>query len=94
MEEALKHEPVKQFKPPEGVVGVYVNPENGLLATKECPVSRLAYYVKGTEPTKYCMEHLDNMEEPKNSGRKKRMNHYGEGLCRGFRHIGKIRVCA
>lgn len=72
MEEALKHEPVKQFKPPEGVVGVYVNPENGLLATKECPVSRLAYYVNGTEPTKYCMEHLDNMEEPKNSGRKKK----------------------
>jgi 1A family penicillin-binding protein len=59
MEKALKGKPVKKFKPPsEGVVGVYVNPANGKLATSDCPVKRMTYYVAGTEPTQYCTEHL------------------------------------
>lgn len=59
MEEALKGKPVKKFKPPKnGVVGVYVNPENGKLATSDCPVKRMTYFVAGTEPTEYCTEHL------------------------------------
>ncbi|MDR7239310.1 transglycosylase domain-containing protein [Neobacillus drentensis] len=61
MEEALKGKPVKAFKvPKEGVKGVYVNPENGKLATKDCPVRRFTYFVAGTEPTEYCTEHLKN----------------------------------
>jgi 1A family penicillin-binding protein len=64
MEEALKDEPVHAFKPPSGVVGVYVNPDNGHLASESCPVVRLTYYVKGTEPTDYCQDHLPNQEEP------------------------------
>ncbi|WML24454.1 PBP1A family penicillin-binding protein [Neobacillus sp. OS1-33] len=63
MEEALKGKPVKTFKvPKEGVKGVYVNPENGKLATKDCPVRRFTYFVAGTEPTEYCTEHLKNHE--------------------------------
>ncbi|WP_040206863.1 transglycosylase domain-containing protein [Neobacillus jeddahensis] len=63
MEEALDGKPVKAFKQPkEGVVGVYVNPENGKLATKDCPVKRLTYFVAGTEPTEYCTEHLKHTE--------------------------------
>jgi 1A family penicillin-binding protein len=63
MEEALKGRPVKAFKAPkEGVKGVYVNPENGKLATKDCPVRRFTYFVAGTEPTEYCTEHLKNHE--------------------------------
>jgi 1A family penicillin-binding protein len=63
MEEALKGKPVKAFKAPkEGVKGVYVNPENGKLATKDCPVRRFTYFVAGTEPTEYCTEHLKNHE--------------------------------
>lgn len=65
MEEALKDEPVKNFKPTKGVVGVAVNPHNGLLATEDCPVQRFTYFVKGTEPTEYCHEHLGEKEEPK-----------------------------
>lgn len=65
MEEALKDEPVKNFKPTKGVVGVAVNPHNGLLATKDCPVQRFTYFVKGTEPTEYCHEHLGDKEAPK-----------------------------
>ncbi|WML46283.1 PBP1A family penicillin-binding protein [Neobacillus sp. PS3-40] len=61
MEEALKDEPVKEFKAPkEGVIGVYVNPANGKLATSDCPVRRLTYFVSGTEPTEYCTDHLQN----------------------------------
>lgn len=59
MEEAHKDKPPMPFKPPEGVVGVYVNPDSGLLATKDCPVSRLTFYKKGTEPTEFCTKHSD-----------------------------------
>jgi penicillin-binding protein 2D len=63
MEEALAGKPVKAFKPPkDGVVGVYVNPENGKLATKDCPVRRFTYFVTGTEPTEYCTEHLKHKD--------------------------------
>ncbi|MCH6268070.1 transglycosylase domain-containing protein [Neobacillus citreus] len=59
MEEALDGKPVKAFKPPkEGVIGLYVDPTNGKLATRDCPVRRFTYYVTGTEPTEYCTEHI------------------------------------
>ena len=59
MEEALKGKPIKGFNPPkEGVLGLYVNPENGKLASKDCPVRRFTYFVAGTEPTEYCTDHL------------------------------------
>ncbi|EKN64894.1 penicillin-binding protein, 1A family [Neobacillus bataviensis LMG 21833] len=64
MEEALQGKPVKAFKPPKvGVVGVYVNPANGKLATKDCPVRRQTYFVAGTEPTEYCTDHLMNTNQ-------------------------------
>ncbi|MDQ1143514.1 1A family penicillin-binding protein [Bacillus sp. SORGH_AS 510] len=72
MEEALDGKTVKAFKPPkEGVVGVYVNPLNGKLATKDCPVRRFTYYVAGTEPTDYCTEHIKNPESIKKKESKK-----------------------
>ncbi|MBS4190046.1 penicillin-binding protein [Bacillus sp. FJAT-49705] len=58
MEDAHKGMPIKGFKPPKGTVGVYVNPENGKLATDNCPIKRLTYFVEGTEPTEYCTDHL------------------------------------
>ncbi|MFD2446820.1 transglycosylase domain-containing protein [Bacillus sp. CGMCC 1.16607] len=63
MEDSLKNEPIRNFKSPkEGVVGVYVNPTNGKLATKDCPVKRFTYFVTGTEPTEYCTDHLNQSE--------------------------------
>ncbi|WP_419882426.1 transglycosylase domain-containing protein [Peribacillus sp. B-H-3] len=64
METSLEEIPVKPFKKPSGVVGVYVNPQNGKLATKDCPVKRKTYFVKGTEPEEYCTEHLPNSQNP------------------------------
>ncbi|OCA82353.1 monofunctional biosynthetic peptidoglycan transglycosylase [Bacillus sp. FJAT-27225] len=61
MEEALQGKTVKSFKPPkEGVTGVHIDPANGKLATKECPVRRFTYFVSGTEPDEYCTDHLEN----------------------------------
>lgn len=63
MEKALDQQSVKAFSPPEGVVGVYINPANGKLATKDCPVKRLTYFIEGTEPTEYCDEHIGDIDE-------------------------------
>lgn len=73
MEDALQGEAVKSFKAPKGTVGVYINPENGKLATEDCPVRRLTYYVAGTEPTEYCVDHILDEEEvpPKEKPREK-----------------------
>lgn len=63
MEDALAEKSVKNFRPPNGVVGVYVDPSSGLLASPTCPVSRLTYYIAGTEPTDYCIDHLEHTEQ-------------------------------
>ncbi|RLQ93464.1 transglycosylase domain-containing protein [Falsibacillus albus] len=65
MERALKDEPIQAFKPPKGVVAVQVDPDNGKLATKDCPVSRLTYFKEGTEPTEYCDVHTGKPIEEK-----------------------------
>lgn len=76
MEQAHQELPVQPFKAPEGVVGVHVNPDNGKLATKTCPVSRLTYYVNGTEPTEYCTDHLieDHKKQPSDPKEDKSQN--------------------
>ncbi|ARK32806.1 Penicillin-binding protein 2D [Halalkalibacter krulwichiae] len=53
-EKALEDQPVMEFQKPDGVIGVKMNPENGLLATEHCPTHRTTYFVEGTEPTKEC----------------------------------------
>jgi penicillin-binding protein 2D len=57
MEGALKNKPILSFEQPEGVTAVTVNPKNGKLATESCPVTRISYYEKGTEPVEFCDEH-------------------------------------
>ncbi|MFS0878882.1 transglycosylase domain-containing protein [Metabacillus niabensis] len=78
MEESLEGESVKAFRPPDGVVGVYINPASGKLATKDCPVRRLTYFVEGTEPTEYCKEHKSNKKSEDKA--KKEKNDKEEGL--------------
>ncbi|HET7616637.1 MAG TPA: monofunctional biosynthetic peptidoglycan transglycosylase, partial [Bacillales bacterium] len=64
MANALQGHPKKPFDPPKGVVGVWVDPDTGKLATNDCPNRRFAYYVKGTQPTEYCKKHLQDGEVP------------------------------
>ncbi|WP_028401826.1 PBP1A family penicillin-binding protein [Ectobacillus panaciterrae] len=63
MEEGLKEEPKEDFEKTSDTVAVDINPQNGKIATKGCPISIKMYFVKGTEPTEYCMEHLDGKED-------------------------------
>ena len=65
METSLKDEPVKYFKETENIIGVYINPASGKLATERCPTSRLTYFVKGTEPQEYCPEHFEGDDPSK-----------------------------
>ncbi|MEK3806825.1 PBP1A family penicillin-binding protein [Bacillus sp. FSL H8-0547] len=71
MEEALKDESVKAFSPPKGVIGVYINPKTGKLASDNCPTKRFAYFVKGTEPTEYCTDHLEDGNSSPQKGEEK-----------------------
>ncbi|MCU9600210.1 transglycosylase domain-containing protein [Pallidibacillus thermolactis] len=68
MEKSLDGTPVRSFKPSSGVIGVYIDPETGLLASDKCLNRRFTYYVKGTEPTEYCdgkrPDELDLDKEP------------------------------
>jgi 1A family penicillin-binding protein len=70
MEKSLQGKPKKKFKPTKGVVGVYVDPDNGKLATKSCPVKRLTYYIAGTEPTEYCTDHFPEKKAKKKEKKK------------------------
>ncbi|WP_042354403.1 transglycosylase domain-containing protein [Bacillus rubiinfantis] len=75
MEDALQSNAVKKFKAPkDGVVGVYIDPANGKLASKNCPVRRFTYFVAGSEPTEYCTEHLKGgtQEEPRKENQTKK----------------------
>ncbi|MBY6037408.1 penicillin-binding protein [Fictibacillus nanhaiensis] len=57
MKDVLKDEKILSFQQPEGVTAVTINPKNGKLATDSCPVTRISYYEKGTEPVEFCDEH-------------------------------------
>ncbi|WP_069201793.1 transglycosylase domain-containing protein [Bacillus niameyensis] len=60
MEQSIKGQPeeLHVFKPPSGVEAVPLDPHNGKWATNMCPVFRLTYFVKGTEPEEFCTDHL------------------------------------
>ena len=75
MERALEGEDEKEheFSPPAKVVAIPVDPVNGKIATNSCPVFRLTYFVRGTEPTEYCTDHLhDPHVEPAPSKKEKK----------------------
>lgn len=63
MEETHKDQPMKKFDIPDGVVGAYVDPSSGDLATPYCEDQRLMYFVEGTEPSTYCDLHKPNDKE-------------------------------
>ncbi|MBW4838517.1 MAG: PBP1A family penicillin-binding protein [Paenibacillaceae bacterium] len=63
-EKALEKVPPKIFPIPDGVVSVYIDPETGLLATKDCPDKKLEVFVQGTEPTEFCSAHGEGEPEP------------------------------
>ncbi|KZN99904.1 transglycosylase domain-containing protein [Pseudobacillus badius] len=65
MEGSHRGKPVKKFQKPKGVIAVNINPENGKIASSDCPVTRTMYFVKGTEPEEYCTDHLPKKKKEK-----------------------------
>lgn len=68
MEKAHENMPMEVFRPPEGVTGVYIDPESGKIATRYCPNRRLTYFIEGTEPRTACDVHYpdEGSEEQSN----------------------------
>ncbi|WP_449288693.1 transglycosylase domain-containing protein [Marinicrinis sediminis] len=62
-EKVLEAIPPKLFPVPKQVVHVYVDAETGLLATPDCPHTRLEAFVRGTEPSEYCLAHVQEATE-------------------------------
>ena len=64
MENALSDQPPALFNMPAGIRSVYINPENGKLATEHCPKTQLYFFAAGTEPQEYCTDHLPEHATP------------------------------
>jgi 1A family penicillin-binding protein len=56
-EAAKQYIPARPFPIPPGITLAYINPVNGLLASGNCPGTRLEAFVTGTEPTEVCTVH-------------------------------------
>ncbi|MEI8604684.1 penicillin-binding protein 1A [Pseudoalteromonas sp. B160] len=63
MRVALKEKPEAPIEPPEGLVSVRIDLATGLLSQKNDYTSRFEYFEKGTSPTKYVMQHVENVFE-------------------------------
>jgi 1A family penicillin-binding protein len=68
MEKAHEGIPPEKFEVPEGVVGVYIDPKTGDIATPYCDDRRLMYFEKGTQPNSFCTLHKP--EEKKQDDKK------------------------
>ena len=56
MKEALKSQPIKNFEMPKKIVEVKIDASTGLLADPSCGKTIAEYFLKGTEPKRYCNE--------------------------------------
>jgi 1A family penicillin-binding protein len=63
MEAAHQEVQPTSFPIPPGIVSVRIDPASGQIATPYCPINRLTYFKKGTEPTHHCMTHFPSGEE-------------------------------
>ncbi|WP_181347760.1 transglycosylase domain-containing protein [Thalassobacillus sp. CUG 92003] len=57
MEDIHEDQALTTFSPSDGVEGVYIDPESGLLASPQCPKQRLIYMREEDVPKKTCDDH-------------------------------------
>lgn len=57
MKKVHENLPGKSIAQPSDIVSAYICEESGLLAGKNCSYGYTEYFVKGTQPTKYCSSH-------------------------------------
>jgi penicillin-binding protein 1A len=65
MKNALKNNDKKDFLQPDKVINISVCKESGLLPINSCPETLTVSFIKGTEPTSYCIIHQTIFEKPK-----------------------------
>jgi len=65
MKSALKNNDKKDFLQPDKVINISVCKESGLLPINSCPETLTVSFIKGTEPTSYCIIHQTIFEKPK-----------------------------
>lgn len=63
MRVALKDQPEAPIEPPEGLVSIRIDLATGLLSQKNDYTSRFEYFEKGSAPTKYVMQHVEDVFE-------------------------------
>ncbi|RWR12489.1 PBP1A family penicillin-binding protein [Siminovitchia fortis] len=82
MERSLEGQDEKEhaFLPPAKVTAVPVDPVNGKKATNSCPVFRLTYFVKGTEPTEFCTDHLHELNKERVPHKKEKKKHWWQRI--------------
>ncbi|PRX42094.1 1A family penicillin-binding protein [Planifilum fimeticola] len=68
MQKSHSGKSARTFTVPDGVKGVYVDPDTGHLATKRCPKVRWEYFIAGTEPKESCPVHPSPETEEKGGG--------------------------
>jgi penicillin-binding protein 1A len=59
MEKALAGQPAENFRVPEGIVFVKIDPKTGLLASPFSPDARTECFLEGTAPTEYAPSDLE-----------------------------------
>ena len=64
MRKALAAKPAVDFRKPDTVVSVTIDPATGYLATPDCPEKREEFYIPGTEPTERCPKHGGDTLKP------------------------------
>ncbi len=89
MEKAHADLPFHAFPVPDGVVGAYVDPVSGELATPYCEQHRLMYFAKGTEPTSYCSLHHDEEQEKQEQMREEEDEEQDNGWKRWFKWLSR-----
>ena len=91
METALADEPIKPFSPTDGVIGVGIDPETGLLATKACEKSatRILLMELNQRNTAMPMKLKKKIKSPKHQ---KTKCHGINGFLIGFREFLEERV--
>jgi membrane peptidoglycan carboxypeptidase len=82
MEKALEGEDEKDhaFLPPANTVAVPIDPSSGKIAVNSCPVFRLTYFVKGTEPAEYCTDHMHDPPMDASPGKKEKKKRWWERI--------------
>jgi membrane carboxypeptidase/penicillin-binding protein len=56
---ALKDQPNRQFRVPQGITRARIDLDTGLIATENCPRTIEAAFLTGSEPQQVCYEHRE-----------------------------------